>query len=77
MNPEQIEAAAAVLEWMSEHFMSLPEERKDGVSNGLACKLVESLCLEIVLHLHEGTDPYDAFVLVARGDRPIGGNAAA
>lgn len=71
MKSEEIQVAADVLGWMAEHFARLPEEEKGAVTNALACQLAQMLCLDLVLTLVEGADPYDAFVSVARGGRTI------
>ena len=71
MNKRQLLDAIDVLGWVGDRMGGLPEEQKAAVLARLQIQVAQSFLLELVGHMVDGVEPYDALLATVRGETPI------
>ena len=67
MNVEELIKVSEGLSWMSGRLQALPEDRKQAMQASVVCAMANLIVAELVKHLHDGVEPYEALRLTAVG----------
>jgi hypothetical protein len=71
MNVQQLLDAVSTLQEVGEAFSNMPEEEKESTIASLHMTAANLYLIQLAKHLQDGVEPYDAVLMVAKGDTPL------
>ncbi|KQP12796.1 hypothetical protein [Pseudorhodoferax sp. Leaf267] len=67
MTDAELRQASQVLRWICERLDAMPEHRREALQAQAFCHLANMVVLELVEHLDNGSEPYEALCSTALG----------